>query len=216
MTIISTSMLSARLPGTATSTHLTDAVNRASAFVNTWAINYDPFDDYQESPEAILAPQDIGEICLEVGVAMYYKARGQITHDGLIDETIDGQLLRKRTELKEIQIEPTWSTQTISLNSDNVMVIGSRTTTGGMWPRIIPFTAQVISANGDATTQWVQPDDWEIVRGGDNKFNNSGSSQFPDAWYFVVDSGSSVEGTLRYMRTWRNDTRDYMRYSRAV
>ncbi len=215
MTIISSSMLSARLPGTANGTYLSLAVTRASGFVNTWATKYDPFDDFQESPEAILAPAEIGEICLEIAEQMYFTQIGQTTRDGLEEFSIEDFMLRKREELKEIRIEPTWETQTISLNSDNVMVIGSRSTTGGMWPRVIPFTAQVISASGDSSVQWIQPEDWEILQGGNGETSGSGSNQFPDAWYLVVDTGSSVEGTLRYQRTYRNDMFDYLKLNNA-
>ena len=215
MTIISTNMLADRIPGSPASTDLTLAVNRANGFVNTWAKNYDPFDDYQESPEAILAPAEIGSICLEVAEAEYYLEIGEVQRDGNDSFTWHDFKELKKEQLKEINIEPTWETQTISLNSDYVMVIGSRSTTGGMWPRVIPHTAQVISASGDASVQWIQPDDWHIVLGGDN-ISRISSSQFPDAWYFVANRGSSVEGTLRYMRTYRNDAKDYMRYDRNV
>ena len=213
MTIISTSMLSNRLPGVAAGSDLTSAVNRASAFVNTWAQDYDPFDDFQESPEVILAPAEIGSVCLEVAEAEYYIEIGQVQRDGNDDFTWHDFKALKKEELKEINIEPTWETQAISLNSDYVMLIGSRTTSGGMWPRIIPFTAQVISASGDSAVQWVQPDDWQVILGGEN-ITRVNSSQFPDAWYLVVNRGSAVEGTLRYMRTYRNDTIDFMRYGR--
>lgn len=202
MTIVSINMLSNRLPGVAASSDLTLAVNRASGFVNTWAIRYDPFDDYQESPEDILAPAEIGGICLEVAESEYYLEIGQVERDGNDSFTWSDFKDLKKEELKTINIEPTWETQTISLNSDNVMVIGSRSTTGGMWPRIIPGTAQVI----DGSNVWARMDDWIIRKGG------CYDDEWPDAWYLDVNRGSSVAGTLRYMRSYRNDTRDYMKY----
>ncbi len=209
MSIISTSMLSARLPGTPDSSYLQLSVNRATSFVNTWATKYDPFDNYQESPEEILAPDEIGEICLLAAEAFYYKQIGQRSRN--VDEVqywnavlYGGEgITSLKTQLGDIEIEPTWETQTISLNSNHVMVIGSRTTTGGMWPRIIPFTAQAISGGSNT---WTQPEDWYIRTGGN--YND----EYWDAWYFDVTSGSSVEGTLRYMRTYRNDGIDYARY----
>ena len=202
MTIVSIDMLSNRLPGVEASSDLTLAVNRASGFTNTWAIHYDPFDDYQESPEEILAPAEIGSICLEVAEAEYYLEIGQVERDGNDSFTWSDFKDIKKEELKTINVEPTWETQTISLNSDNVMVIGSRSTTGGMWPRIIPGTAQVI----DGSNVWARMDDWVIRKGGYY------DDEWPDAWYLDVNRGSSVSGTLKYMRTYRNDTRDYMKY----
>jgi hypothetical protein len=205
MTIISTAMLDSRLPGTANSTSLTNAVNRASGFVNTWAVKYDPFDDFQESPEAILAPPEIGEICLQCGEAFYFLDIGQTRRDGNDELYWDEFLERKRTELMSISVSPTWETQTISLNSDKAMVIGSRTVTGGMWPRAIPFNAQVISGSSNT---WINFDDFTVNQGG---FHDN---EYPDAWYFYAET-SSVEGTLRYMRTYRNDHMDYLSYSRG-
>ena len=197
-------MLSARLPGVSSGASLTYAVNSATAFVNTWTSRkYDPWDDFQESPEVILAPAEIGEICLQVAEAYYFIDIGQTTRDGNEDLYWDDFLERKKEELKEIGVSPTWETQTISLDSNDCMLIGSRSATGGMWPRVIPFTAQVISAT---TNIWIQPDDYTIRMGGDY------TDEYPDAWYLDVNTGSSVEGTLRYMRTYRKDTIDYMRY----
>lgn len=207
MAIISISMLSNRLPGSPSGSDLTLAVNRASSFVNTWAQRYDPFDDYQESPESILAPAEIGELCLSAAEAFYYKQIGQRNRNGdevqkWHDYLYGDNGLKK--QLQTIKIEPEWKTQAISLTSDNVMVIGSRTVTGGMWPRVIPFTAQVISAT---TNVWVYPDDWYIRKGG------LYDDEYRDAWYLDCDNGSQVEGTLRYMRTYRSDGLDYARYS---
>jgi len=209
MAIVSVSMLSARLPGSPSGTDLTLAVNRASSFVNTWANRYDPFDDYQESPESILAPAEIGELCLISAEAFYYKQIGQRSRNGEEAQRWHEFLYGKdgiKKQLVDIRIEPEWKTQTISLTSDKTMVIGSRTTTGGMWPRVIPFTAQVISATNNV---WIYPDDWYIRQGG------LYDDEYCDAWYFDCDSGSSVEGTLRYMRTYRNDNIDYARYTRG-
>jgi len=205
MAIISTTMLSDRIPGTADATALSNAVSKATAFVNTYASkHYDPFDDYLDSPETILAPDEIGEICLQVAEAYYYLNIGQTSRDGndraVWKEILDGY----RAELKEIHVAPTWETQAISLNSNNCMIIGSRTLTGGMWPRVIPQTAQVIS---NTSSVWLYPDDWFIRKGG------MYDDEYYDAWYFDVNRGSSVAGTLRYMRTYRCDGYDYLKYS---
>jgi len=209
MTIISTTMLTSGLPSDAATdtTQISDAVLEATAFVNTWSSKkYDPFDDYQESPELILAPREIGRICLQVAKAYYYMGVGEIYRDGNENASWELILETYRSQLISIDIQPTWETQAISLNTDNSMVIGSRVTTGGMWPRVIPQTAQVISGAGNT---WLYPDDWTITKGGDY------DDEYLDAWYLRADTGSTVEGTLRYMRTYRNDGRDYARYSRG-
>lgn len=207
--IISTTMLTNELPSDATDTNnvITNAVSMASSFVNTWAKNYDPFDDYQVSPEIALAPDIIVRICIEVAKAYYYMGIGQIYRDGNENTAWNDQISNYREQLLNIIIEPTWETQTISLNTYNTMIIGSRTITGGMWPRVIPHNAQVI---GSGSNVWTYPDDWYIRKGG--VYDN----EYLDAWYLDCTNGSSVEGTLRYMRTYRNDYRDYARYSEIV
>lgn len=205
-TIISVARLLRELPPGASNDNnqVTDAVDQATDFCNTWAIKYDPWDEYDTSPDTPRAPNSIVRICLEVGKAYYHMAIGEIWRNREEQTTWEQVLAFYETRLKTIKVAPTWEEQTISLGSDNAMVIGSRTNTGGMWPRVIPQTAQVISG----TTVYLQPDDWHISKGGE--FDN----EYRDAWYLYAES-SSLSGTLRYMRTYRSDGYDYATYQAA-
>jgi len=211
MSIISVRLLDSELPSDANDNNgdETYAVAQASAFVNTWATHYDPFDDYTteaDSPytEVFNAPSIIVRECLEIAKAMYYMRVGQIYMDGEEKRLWADFLSSKEKSLMRIQIEPEWKSQPILLNSCNSMVIGSRSSLG-TWPRVIPQTAQVVSASNNT---WIPPNDWYIRMGG------SYSGEYPDAWYFYASS-SKVEGTLRYMRTFRNDGYDYARYGES-
>jgi hypothetical protein len=206
MTIISTALLSKELPKDAVSDeeHLTTAVAQASSFVDTWTSNhYDPFDDYttSEGTETFPAPQAIVRECLEVAKAIFWMGVGQVFRDGEEKSSWQDFLDNKETSLSKIKVNPEWKSQAISLNSSNAMVIGARST-AGFWPRIIPHTAQVVSGESNV---WLKPDDWYIQQGGEHE------DEYSDAWYLYAAS-SSVEGTLRYMRTHRNDGFDYARY----
>ena len=207
MTIISTTHLERELPVGFSNENgaLDDAVAQATAFVNTWAKRYYPFDDYQESPLAILAPQDIGRECIEIAKAHYFLRVAQVNRNG--DEIAFWYdiLEQKRDLLKNITVEPTWESQTISLDSNNAMVIGARNTVTGAYHEVIPFRANVISAAGN---RWTSTRDWEITLGG--RFDDDE----PDAWYFYANQ-DGVEGTLHYLRTYRNDSADNRRYMRT-
>lgn len=198
-------MLTNRLPSDASDANsdISNAIVRATSFVDTWAYKYDPFDDYQASPEVILAPAVIGEIALEVAEAYYFMGVAQRQRDGDTLKYYDSILIVKRDELRNANITPVWIEQTVALDSNDCMIIGDRTVTGGMWPRVIPFTAQIINGS----TVYVMPDDFTIRKGGAN------DNEYPDAWYLDTTESSSVAGTLRYMRTYRNDSHDYMRYT---
>jgi hypothetical protein len=202
--IIHTSHLLDELPTDASDTdnRVTDAVNRATGFVNTWTSKrYYPWDDYQTSPLVTRAPYEIVHACIEVGKAFYYMRIGQIFRDHGENVAWQAVLDYYKDYLGSIEVQPTWEEQSISLNSNNAMVIGDRNA-GGAWPQVIPQTAQVIS---DASNVWLQPDDWYIRKGGEY------TDEHYDAWYFYAES-SSTEGTLRYQRTYRKDGMDYARY----
>jgi hypothetical protein len=211
-------MLNDRLPGTAVSSDLTLAVNRATSFVNTWAKDYLPFDDYQISPEAILAPAEVGDICLSAAEAYYFLEIGQRNRDGtertFWNEFLYGTKTKGskssaddvpglKSQLMEIRIEPEWQSQTISLNSDNVMLIGTRNSTTGAFEKIVPYLANI---TGTATD--LQRNDEFVIRKG-----GFYDDEFYQAWYLDVDSGNSVTGgTLHYLRTYRKDAKDYADY----
>ena len=207
MTIIATAHLIRELPLDATNENgaIDDAVEQASSFVQNHAIRYEYFDDYQESPVDILAPGEVGRVCLEVAKAFYYLRIAQVNRNG--DDLLFWQSIidNYKSELKTIIIEPTWETQTISLDSNKAMRIGTLDN-GGTWPHVIPFKSEVISAT---TNTWVYHEDFEIEKGGRYTDEN------PNAWYLYADT-SSLEGTLRYLRTWRKDGFDYARHVGSV
>jgi hypothetical protein len=205
MTIISTVHLERELPPGFTNENdaLGDAVAEASAFVNTYARNYDPFDDFSASPLEILAPREVGRICIEVAKNFYFLRIGESSRNGEEIAFREAMLDKKITQLQKLNIEPTWESQAISLDSNNAMVIGSRNTTTGRYPRVLVTTLNnVVSAAGNV---WTWSEDWEISKGG--RFDD----EEPSAWYFYANQ-DGVEGTLHYLRTYRNDTFDYMKY----
>lgn len=212
MSIISVTQLDNELPADASnaSGEMTDAVSQATGFINTWtSMHYDPFDDYYIDPtspsvEIAPAPAIVQRMCLEVAKAFYFMSVGERYRDGLEKTSWAEYLDGIKTDLKMLSVAPEWKTQTISLDTSNAMVIGSRSALG-FWPRVIPQTAQVVSAT---TNIWIPPDDWFIGQGAGL------ADEYPGAWYFYGGS-SSVEGTLRYMRTYRNDAIDYGRYADA-
>jgi len=204
MAIISVSQLDAQLPSDANDDNgdITDAVNRSSGFINTWTSrHYDSWDDYDSTASAVRAPEEIVYQCLEVGKAMYFQGIGQNTRNGEEVAFWKDMIESYKAELQIIKVAPTWEEQTISLNSNNAMIIGNRNG-GGTWTRVLPFRSNVVS---DASNVWTLPGDWIICEGG--RYDD----EYRDAWYFYAES-SSVEGTLRYMRTYRNDSLDYATY----
>lgn len=206
MTIISTTHLSRELPSDATDTdnQITDAVTQASAFVDTWTSkHFFPFEDYTASPLATNAPDVIVRKCIEIAKAIYYQRIAWTNGRG--DEGVywDQRLKEYRNDLEKITIAPTWTEETISLSAINTMGLGNRTNGGG-WTQVIPSTAQVVDSGSDV---WIYPDDWEISMGGRY------SDEYTDRWYLYSNT-SSLSGTIRYMKTYRNDGLDYARYSR--
>jgi len=202
--IVPVATITAQLPSDAVDTNnwITDAAYKATAFCNSYAVNYDPFDEYNASTDATRAPYEVVHICTEIAKVFYYMAAGQIYRDGSETETWQSVLNNFKTELMELKIEPTWEEQTISLDSNSQMIIGDRNA-GGAFPRVIPFRAEVIS---DTTNVWTEGEDWYIRKGSgyDDTHRN--------AWYMVTDTSETVEGTLRYMRTYKNNAEDYGKY----
>ena len=203
--IISEAMLTRRLPSDAYNggNEIVDAVYASSALVNSVCSHYDPFDEYTASPEATAAPREIVDATYRIAEAMYFMNVGTRHRNGEELPYWQKVVADYTALLRTIRIEPLWVSQSIVLDANNAMGIGDRNA-GGMWPRVIPQTAQVISAGSSV---WLQPDDWEMRRGG------SFTDEYPDRWYLYASS-SSVEGTLRYMRTFRNDAYDYAKYGR--
>ena len=199
MSIISVAHLTQELPSDAENSNdeKTKAVAQASAFVDTWSNKYYPWDDYDSSSGETEAPDIIVRLCLDIAKAMYYEAVSEVTRGGDERDALTTFLADKRAELQEIDIKPKLLTKTISLDSNDAMLIKRFT-------HVIPQTAYVTSAV--AGTVWNPVEDWRIARGGTN------DDEYYNEWYFYANS-SSVEGTLGYYRTYRNDGADY---SRAV
>ncbi len=211
MTIISIAMLQDELPTDASDSNneITYAVNRGNSFVNTYAEAYEPFDDFTESPEEVQAPPQIGRICLDASKAFYYLGIGEVSRDGnevsfwnavLYGENGNGGL---KQQLKDIKIEPTWQTQNIRLDSNDAMVIGSRQSSSGRFPKVIPYLANVNQGSGVYNIN----DDFVIRRGGNY------DDEWRDAWYLEVQRGDITGGTLQYLRSYRIDSFDYAKYN---
>lgn len=204
-TIISEAMLTRRLPSDAYNggNEIVDAVRASTALVNSICKRYDPFDEFTASPEATAAPWEIVEATYRIAEAMYYLNVGTRHRNGEEITYWNSVIEAQRTMLSTLQIEPVWVEQAIVLDSNNAMGIGDRNA-GGFWPRVIPQTAQVIS---DASGTWIYGVHYSVGTGGNFP------DEYPDRWYLYSET-SSLEGTLRYMRTFRNDAMDYAKYGR--
>jgi hypothetical protein len=139
---------------------------------------------------------------MEIAKAVFYLGTGEVSRDGEAKAFWTNIITTYKDDLKTIAIEPVWKTQTITLDGDDNMIIGD--TDGGVgYPQVIPFNAYITDGAGS----WVRGEDFTITKGGvyedDEELN---------AWYFRGDT-SSVDGTLHYMRTYRNDNLDYAKYS---
>lgn len=207
MPIIPESMLENELPNDAENNNkeITRAVNSATGFVNSYTSNrYDIWDNYDSSNDIPRAPDVIVAYTLKIAKIYYYQAIGDVWRDGgeavTFQEVIDSQ----KNELLKLLVPPDWNTQAVSLDSNYCMVIGSRTTTSGTWTRVIPKNAHITS---DGSSTYVINDDFWINKGGE--FDN----EYQDAWYLRTNYGSSVEGTLNYMRTYRKDMADYIAFA---
>ena len=207
--IISAKMLLDRIGDDVTNTNneLDNAVNRASSECNSFAVRYDNFDPYDTDNDAPLAPYQVQLICLNLAEAYYKLNMNYQTSDGQGHQDLYRIIEENKQDLIDLEIYPTWESQAISLDSNRSMIIGSRTTTAGRWTRVIPPTirdlnaATVVSAGSSV---WNVFEDWEITRGGIY------TDEDYAAWYFRAAT-SSVEGTLNYQRTYRNDNHDYMK-----
>lgn len=208
MAIISVSMLENELSDDAENNNkeMTRAVNSASGFVNSFTSKkHDIWDDYDTDDDIPRAPDIIVAYCLRVSKMYYKEAIGEVWRDGGENETIRTVLDDIKKELVELAVPPEFKTQAVSLDSNSSMIVGSRTTTSGQWTRVIPFNAHITTG---VSSVYVINDDFWIDKGGYY------TDEYPEAWYLRTNSGSSVEGTLSYMRTYRKDSADYIAYMR--
>ena len=204
MSIISTAQLTAELPAGADSTKISNAVLRSSDLVNTWATHYEIFPDITD---AQTAPYQAQLIAVEIAKALYFMGIGQVYRDGQEQDSWQAVLNRYEKTLAEIDIPPSSFSKTISLDTNGVMLIQR----GMNILRHHPKMCYVLSAAAPTGTIWNQGYHWDIRKGTDSEV------EWTDGWYFDAEQyKSTIEGTLYYARTWRNDGLDYLRYSRKV
>ena len=179
-----------------TNSEETNAIKQATDFIHAYATHYDLFPDYSGS--APVAPDYIVRTCIEVAKAYYWMNRGQVYRAGTEQQAWDTVLDRYRKELRTVDILPTISSVTIELDSNHVQLIARNQNILRHHPqcRVVGLTTGI----------WNQGHHWDIRRGEDP------DSEQLDGWYLDADYGYSVEGTLYYARSWRNDGVDYQRW----
>ena len=202
-TIISVNHLKNILPSGVLDTNnvLTDSVLQASNYTNTWAERYLPFDEVDSNQNA-QSPGIVVYFCKMIAKAIYYQSIGQIFRDGSEGKTWQDELDYYKKALIEMDIEPSLHSKTIVLNSDGMMLIERNR-------EILPCHPQCkIISSASPQNQWNQYEHWAIRKG--KKYEG----EYADGWYFDgATYKSSIEGILYYLRSYRNDKRDYMKYS---
>lgn len=202
MSIITSAQLTAELPTGADATKASNAVLRASDLLNTWAVKYEQFPD---STETIAAPYQVQLICIEIAKALYWLGMGQVYRDGQEQDSWQAILNRYEKTLGEINIQPTVYTKAISLDSNGVMLIGRAMHILTQHP-----SCKVVSGSALSTAMWNQGYHWDIRKGLDTE------DELLDGWYFDAETyETTIEGTLYYARSWRNDGLDYQRFRRG-
>lgn len=212
MSIISVSYLKAELPNDANNLNklLTKSVNRASSYINTWTSKrHYPFSDYDTTTGEPTAPDEIVFYCTEVAKAFYFSSIGEVSRSGEERSFWLSHLNEIKKDLQELKVSPEWLSDTISLDSNNVMSLGGSASNHGVF-NIIPHNAEITGG----TSQWVRNDDWKIVKG---EFLNQAyiGDYITDSWYLYSTVSDSLDGTIHYMRTFRKDGGDYAIYSRT-
>jgi hypothetical protein len=188
---------------------LTKSVNRATSFVHTYtAMHHMPFDDFNATTGFPRAPDDIVNYCTQVATAMFYMSIGESSRDGKERTFWKDILIELSNELKKLRISSKWITETISVDSNDIMLLGADINNHQTY-KVIPFNANI---TGGAST-WVNGTDFVIVTG---EFLNglTNVEYLRDVWYLYGLENTTVDGTLHYMRSFRNDNSDYALYSR--
>jgi len=201
MSIISTDYLQSEMFTSGFDTSAASkAVVRASNYINTWTSkHYYPWEDYQASPDVPLAPAEIVQICVELSKVYYFLYTNESAADGNRNNEMYAIETIQKEKLLSIDVAPEIKSLTISLDNNKSQVIGTQNSSSGRFPQVIPYNASIISGAGNV---WAYNEDFYIRRGG--CYNN----EHYDAWYLESDT-SSLEGTLKYLRTYRNDGKDY-------
>jgi hypothetical protein len=201
MSIINVEYLRKELNDDATNDNnlLEKAVKRGSNFVNSYtAKKYYPFDNYDVVNDEVKAPDLIISICVEVAKVYYNLSLSMTNREG--EEIVFWQSMLKnlQKQLTDINISPDWIIETISLDTENRMILGSSLMTNNNF-QVVPYHASII--NG--TENFILNDDFSIINIG-------------NLWYLQSLNNSSLNGNIHYMRTYKNTGEDYALYSSIV
>lgn len=209
MSIVSIATVQNELP--TGSTVLQSDVDQATSFINSHtSIHYDPFDDYLASPDTIIAPDVIGRFCIEIAKIFYLSRINQRNRKTEDNEYYQKVLTFYKNELLKINISPTWESQSITLSATYKTMLLSYTHSqsgSNFFIRVLPLSVKITSAT---TNTWINGYHFNIRKG------YILQNEQPEGWYLDSNLGYTVEGTIKYMRTYRNDEMDYMRYNNVV
>jgi hypothetical protein len=201
-TIISVTHLKNILPADAADTNsvLTNATVEATSLVNSWASHYLPFPEVDVYGYA-QAPGIVIYYCRQIAKCLYYMGIGQIYRDGAEKKSWQDDLNYYKKLLNELDIEPTIHSIVLTLDSHGRMLIARNI-------NILPQHPQCrLESNTSPPTVWSYGWHWLIYRG------RYYSGDYEDGWYFTaLTNRTTMEGTLYYARSYRNDQRDYMKY----
>ena len=198
MAIITTTQLSDELPTGYTSAQLTNAVNESSRLVNTWCIKYEEWPESTDTPDA---PYEIQRACIEIAKALFYLGINQQDRDGEEGDKHGDTLKYYEGYLKTIDVAPEILSVAISLDSNGVQLIARN-------QHILRYHPKC-RVESDTTNIWNQCWHWDIRKG-----VYTDDEQL-DGWYFDAETyEDTIEGTLYYARSWRNDGLDYQKYWR--
>ena len=201
--IISVAHLQAVLPSDASDTAqaITNAVNEASSLVNSWATHYLPFDEVSNAG-ATQAPSLVVYYCRQIAKIIYLMNIGQIFRDGSEGKTLQDDLEYYHKLVSDMSIEPTLHTKTVAFDSNYRMLIARG-------QNIIPSHPQCkIESGASPQNAWNIGEHFNITRG------RMYDGDYEDGWYLnAVTDKAEIEGTLTYVRTYRNDGYDYMKYN---
>ena len=201
-TIISVTHLKNILPADAADTNsvLTNATVEATSLVNSWASRYLPFPEVDVYGYA-QAPGIVIYYCRQVAKCLYYMGIGQIYRDGAEKKSWQDDLQYYKKLLNELDIEPTVHTVTLDVDANGRMLIARN-------QNILPQHPQCCLVSSlSPQEEYNYGEHWNISRG------KLYEGEHDDGWYFTaLDDKATIEGTLYYVRSYRNDTRDYMKY----
>lgn len=204
--IIPVAHLTKVLPSDAadTNSEKTNAVTEASAFVNTWTSkHYETWDEYTAGSDdayTLEAPREITHICTQIAKHMYYQNIGSVMRDGAEEIDHEERIEYYRKMLIDINVKPTKHTTTVSLDTNGYQLIARN-------QNILTHKGHIVSLESDVTNIWNIGRHFNIIKGGcidaDEYWN--------DGWYLDASTYSTtLEGTLHYWRSYRNDGRDYI------